>query len=119
MYKTKNKMKKATYLLLIILLAGCTSLQIETHQSKDVVGLASPVQLNNDKTIILLEDYFMDVSIIDSVKLNGERISISETNKKIIINPKESFPKLMVLEVFINGIPYHILCKKSEKLIKQ
>jgi len=118
MYKTKNKMKKATYLLLIILLAGCTSLQIETHQSKDVVGLASPVQLNNDKTIILLEDYFMDVSIIDSVKLNGERISISETNKKIIINPKESFPKLMVLEVFINGIPYHILCKKSEKINK-
>ena len=111
-------MKKAIYLLLVILLAGCTSLQIKTHQSKDIVGLASPVQLNTGNTVILLEDYFVDVSKIDSIKLNGKPISVSENGKKIIIKSEESFQKLMELEVYINKAPYQILCKKSEKINK-
>jgi len=111
-------MKKVIYLLFIIIFAGCSSKQIEIHQSKDIVGLASPVQLNTDSTIIFFEDYFVDVSKIESVKLNGKSVSLSEDNKKAIIKSEESFPRLMVMEVIVNGIPYHILCKKSEKINK-
>ncbi|MCD4773711.1 MAG: hypothetical protein K8R41_10060 [Bacteroidales bacterium] len=111
-------MKNITLLLLVIILAGCSSRQIEIHQSKDIVGLASPVQLNTDSTIIYLEDYFVDISKIESVKLNGKTVSLSEDNKKAIIKSEESFPRLMEMEVIVNGIPYQILCKKSEKINK-
>ena len=113
--------KAATFFITstaLIILAGCSSKQIEIHQSKDIVGLASPVQLNNDSTIIYFEDYFVDVSKIESVKLNGKTISLSEDHKKAIIKSEESFPRLMEMEVIVNGISYQILCKKSEKINK-
>ncbi|MEI2673400.1 MAG: hypothetical protein V9F05_05090 [Chitinophagaceae bacterium] len=89
-----------------------------TKAQHDIFGLAEPVQLELDTTIVMLEDYFIDVSKIKSVEAPGcFEFGLSNDKKKLyLIIIKDNVPeskhnnKLLLIT-----ITYDILLKKSKK----
>jgi len=109
--------RKIITFLLIIFLIGCRqqSTQLIIPTSSEIVGLASPVHLNVDSTIIYMEDYFNDVSLIDSVFLIDDKISLLSDKKEILIITDNNTPPLMELKVWFCDTSYSILVEKSRK----
>ena len=67
-----------------------------TKAQHDIFGLAEPVQLELDTTIVMLEDYFIDVSKIKSVEAPGcFEFGLSNDKKKLyLIIIKDNVPEL-------------------------
>ena len=110
---------KAGRILLVLLCvigiyAGCASdIKVPTHSQ--IEGLATPVNLGYEETEIVLQDYFNNPELIDSVKVpEGLTATLSNHKDKLLLSGSLAH-KLGVLEVQIKGIPYHLLLKKSEK----
>ncbi len=85
-------------------------------KKSEIVGLASPIQLNTGVTEIDLSDFFPLLEKIDTVYIPKFPKSIVAKGKtKISINPKE-LPLLSVLKVLVNSFEYSLLLKKSKKI---
>jgi len=83
----------------------------------EIVGIATPVTLNPDSTVIFLEDYFADVSLIDSVV--SEKCfsaNLAKDKKQVCIINKDNVPALSELKIWIGKTNYSLLLKKSERL---
>ncbi len=111
-------LKKITIILVLSVFISCRQDTIQFPETSEIIGLATPIMLNPEETEIVLEDYFTDVSLIDSVSipesLDGK---LTEDKKYLLVRKKtEILPYLMVLKVWVKGFPYAILLKKSEKL---
>lgn len=113
-------MKFKTFLALSVLafLIACQEKEISFPDVSQIVGLATPVQLNTLQTEVNLEDYFTNLNIIDSVSLPAGLTGILSADKKSLVfaKPSEDFPFLSVLNVWSQGFPYAILIKKSKKI---
>ncbi len=109
--------RKIISFLLIIFLIGCRqqSTQLIIPTSSEIVGLASTVHLNIDSTIIYMEDYFNNVSLIDSVFLIDDKISLSSDKKQLLIIADDNALPLMELKVWSFDTSYSILVEKSRK----
>lgn len=100
-------------------LAGCGSSEdMELPVISQINGIAAPVLLQPDSTVIELQDYFSSPGSIDSIFINKKldyRISSDSTQMTIV--PKEkSFPKLSAMTIWIDGFPYTLLLEKSPKI---
>ena len=111
-------MKRVIPFLFLVLLFSCQEPEIQFPEKSPIVGLASPIRLNPNETDIVMEDYFTDLSKIDSVTLPVQLSGNLSADKKIlhINNPGMNVPGLMVLNVWSEGFPYSILMKKSTKV---
>ena len=113
-------MKKQIYysLLFILLIYACSEQEVSYPTDSNIVGLGSPLQLNPETTEVYLEDYFSDVSAIDSVILpDNLRGELSADKKTLVISGAPAdFPFLSVLKIWSGGFPYSILVKKSKKI---
>ena len=107
-----------TLILVTIILFACNSNRFDLKYSGDseIFGLASPIDLNIDTTTVFLDDFVNNVEIIDSVTSgkNGN-INLSDNNKTLTIISNNDLPKLIDINCWINGVPYSLLAKKSEK----
>lgn len=85
-----------------------------TFAQNAIVGLASPIQLQPDSTLVLISDYFPFQSTIDSVKLfDGLQLGYLSKDSLII---KGSLTNLYsTLAVYIAQDKYEILIKQSAK----
>lgn len=92
------------------------SLSIPTQS--EVFGIASPISLGIDETIIYLEDFFTDASKVDSIVCDKNlSLEMLPDSSKISLKVKsDSLPKLSVLSVFAHGYKYSLLLKKSSKV---
>jgi len=107
-----------TILIIAITLFSCNSNRFDLKYSgeSEILGLASPIDLNIDTTSVFLSDFFNNVEIIDSVTCEkNENISLSDNNEILTIISNNDLPKLTVISCWINGVPYSLLAKKSEK----
>lgn len=114
-------MNKKILLIVIPLLifAFCTDkpMQIDIPEESAIVGLATPIELNTDTTVVYLNDFFPDVSVIDYVHIEHLDYKLSDDKKKItLIAPETDFPKLLMLKVYVNNFTYSVLVKKSKKI---
>jgi glycosidase len=111
-------MKKVLSFLLLILLFSCQESKIQYPENSLIVGLATPIRLNPAETDIMMEDYFTDLSKIDSVTLPSQFSGNLSADKKIlhVNSPGMNVPNLMVLKVWSGGFPHSILIKKSSKV---
>ena len=77
-----------------------------------IFGLATPIQLNNDTTRVLLSDYFQNSVEIDSFHITDliECKIIGDTLQLVSKDPEQ----LNVLTLYIEDTPYTILVKKSK-----
>lgn len=92
--------------------------KVSIPEKSEIFGLASPVNLNIEKTTVLLADFFIEPSNIDSVSANKNlSVSLSENKNEVnIIVVSDSLKKLSVLDIYSEGYKYSILLKKSDKI---
>ncbi len=114
-------MKKIVYLTLIIAgLTACSGKQSGNYipDSSEIRGLATPIQLNGTINEVILEDYFLDVSKIDSISVCPEIDFLISSDKKHLrlIASNSNIPQLSELKVWMKNTPYSILVKKSNKI---
>ncbi|MBN1338454.1 MAG: alpha-glucosidase C-terminal domain-containing protein [Bacteroidales bacterium] len=110
-----------TLLLLLItltLLSSCMKKKLQIHRESDIAGLASPVRLNTDITLVYLADYFADPSVIDSFTVHPAlQQRLSKDKKELTLNAGDGLlPALSALKVWRDGMAYSIPVRKSEKL---
>jgi glycosidase len=79
------------------------------------VGLATPVLLQPDTTIINLEDFFPDDSKVDSVMINDLKV-LQDDAHLIRYAPGKDIHVLNEMQVWVEGKPYSILVRKSRKI---
>lgn len=94
------------------------NLTINLPKVSEIRGLATPIQLVSEQSDINLEDYFLDVSKIDSIVANPV-FSIELSPDKKILNvhyETAKTPLLSEMKVWIKGTSYSLLVKKSKKL---
>ena len=116
-------MKKLIMLAFIssIFSFGCnknTEKDFKIAEESEIYGIATPIRLNIDETVVYLADFFTDVSKIDSIRCD-KNISFQHTDDFAKITLKivsDSLPKLSILNVFADGYKYSLLLKKSTKI---
>ncbi len=105
-------------LLITLIVVSCSTKKTETVQQTNIVGLASPIKLQPNKTIVFLADYFNYPEKIDSISVN-ESISfiLSKDNNTLILSKSnDSLPKLSSLKVWISKVAYSVLVVNSNKI---
>ncbi|MCB0734333.1 MAG: alpha-amylase [Bacteroidetes bacterium] len=95
--------------------SGCGDKQkSSTPKDSKLFGLASPIQLDWGSNTVLLNDYFPDDLLIDSIRIDGPlTFGLDEaTGMLLTIHcATQELPRLMNMTVFAEGIPYGILLK--------
>src|SRR5690554_6719583 len=109
-------MKKLNIILAIVFVmaASCTS-NNELPENPQIVGLASPINLELDTTTILTADFFIDPSLIDSVSSPGNMGSMLSPDRDSVILTGNLEKPLGVIKFWIDGYAHHILARKSNK----
>jgi cyclomaltodextrinase len=101
-------------------LMACTSSDSIPNlpQKLAIRDLATPIQLVSEQSEINLEDYFLDVTQIDSIKmLTVFQVALSSDKKFAKISYETTnTPLLSEMKVWVKGFPYSLLIKKSKKL---
>ncbi len=92
----------------LILAAGCSK-NTSTPEASKLFGLASPIQLVGDTTVVVIADYFEIPMHIDSV-VSDDAITISLDTANLYLVSKNTKP-LSNLTIYAEGIPYAILVK--------
>lgn len=105
------------FLFLTTTFFSCNEKKISQKFGNEIFGLATPITLGPKETQIHLEDFFTDVSKIDSVQVEETFSKALSTNKKILTLKNENeTPKISTAKVWIDGVPYSLLLKKSRKV---
>ena len=114
-------MRPLYFLALLILGTSCTNpqdqpqLQTEGQQNY-LLGIASPIKLNPERTFINLEDYFIDINLIDAANLDGVELAIDRKNRGVeVVGGIESV--IGNLEVIVQGQSYDIPVLASKKIL--
>jgi cyclomaltodextrinase / maltogenic alpha-amylase / neopullulanase len=114
-------MKRFQLILIASLLAF---LSCQTDQTKkfptesQIPGIAMPFKLSGLQSVLVLQDYFIDPSLVDSVKGN-EAFTFhlhSESGEVVITARNHDVPHYSDLRLWAGGHKYSILLEKSRKL---
>ncbi|MDD2548797.1 MAG: alpha-amylase family glycosyl hydrolase [Bacteroidales bacterium] len=113
-------MSRLRLVLIAVLLTSCGAREtIPNYAEKsEIYDLASVVQLASSETEINLDDYFMDVMLIDSVVAPPIfDVLMSADKKKVrLLSHDEAIPQLSELKVWADGACYSLLMRKSRKV---
>ncbi len=113
-------MKRILIISFVSLLTSCGAREIIPNYSKesDISGLASIIQLAGNETEVQLDDYFMDVSAIDSVVAPPYfNTALSDDGKILKFTAKgEEIQRLSELKVWIDDVCYSLLMRKNRRL---
>jgi cyclomaltodextrinase / maltogenic alpha-amylase / neopullulanase len=115
---TKNplSMKNIIFICLIIVVFGCSPQPKPLPQSHFIPGIALPLRLDKDRSEIFLSDFVPDVTIIDSVLIDGKKVNMNEDKSKIEYQvPKDAAP-LMEMRIWSKGSYQSVLAMKSRKV---
>ncbi len=85
----------------------------DVHGDPLIIGKASPILLDNDKTKIVITDYVLDPTRVDSITNEGQ---LSQTqNGDTLVLTRTLHTPLSSLHFWSNGIAESVLLKKSNK----
>ncbi|MCX6252302.1 MAG: alpha-amylase family glycosyl hydrolase [Bacteroidetes bacterium] len=113
------KLQHFFLILFATALFACTNNEdLPVPKESQSTGLAAPLMLQPDSTMIQLQDYFLDPKKIDSVRIDPSlNFAISPDSAKMVITVgQKSTPKMSVMNVWIKGYSYTILLEKSRKI---
>ncbi|MBO6586605.1 MAG: hypothetical protein JJ953_10905 [Gracilimonas sp.] len=109
-----NKILKFTIAALALWAMGCSS-YIDAPKDSQIIGQASPISLEFDKTTIITADYFISPSLIDSVVVPASLSAVlSQDREEVVLSGSLDNP-LGVMTFWVDGYGYDILLKKSNK----
>ncbi|RNC85777.1 MAG: alpha-amlyase [Balneola sp.] len=105
-------MKKSLgFVLLTFLLFACNP---KNNLDSEIVGLASPINLGYEETELILEDFFIDASLVTEI-IAPEGLKAGAINDGIVTLSGSLENPIDVLKINANNELYTILLKKSEK----
>jgi len=107
-------MRKLAGLLFVVLIWGCNTSDDIKHGNQ-IIGLASPITLGYDSTIVILDDYFIDSQVIDSVSTPASISHYLTDNNETLILKGDISSKLDIISFHENEVSYDILLKKTAK----
>lgn len=85
----------------------------------DIFGLASPIELSQEETLVVLTDYFHPdvIQKIDSVRVHaGLNAKITGNGTLLSIQPRSmNIPHLSEVIIWLEGKPYSILARKANR----
>ncbi|NCP06186.1 MAG: alpha-amylase [Flavobacteriales bacterium] len=110
-------MKKLVGLCIILISFGCSDKKIEAFSLEtNIKGMASPIYLVETKNEIVVSDYFLDVSKVDSIASNSNyKTTLSDDKNTLILSLNNDTPSLMNLRLWTGTIPNDIPLLKGEK----
>lgn len=114
--KSKKLFYRSAFVFATLLSLSCQKEQKKRMYplQSQIIGLASPISLEFDSTIVFLEDYFLNPDLIDSISTPAELLSKKDGQmlylKGNIENP------LDYIQCHIGLYNYHILIKQSNKI---
>ncbi len=111
-------MKKSFYLILILLtIAGCRRAErVHLPATSNIVGLASPVLLEYDTTVVYLSDYFRDTSAIEGIEIPGMADSLFHLRDgRVTIAPVAATEAVYLLQVEADSITESVPLFRSAK----
>ncbi len=111
-------MRRFYFLFLASLLFGCIQekYRLPYQDGGEIIGLAGPVKLQKDTTTLYLQDYFVDVSRIDSIDIQeAAQILVSGDHEVVKVIPDRDAPWMMNLQAWIKGVPYSIPLERSAR----
>lgn len=102
--------------LLGLLAVSCNTKGKALGQPSVIKGMATPIRLDVDSTSVLLTDYFLNVSEIDSTSTTkGFESSIDKDKTTLKLKTLANAPALGNLRVWTNGVANDISLFKSAK----
>lgn len=110
-------MRNVFYSLIIVFafFGGCRP-NVEFNLLADslMVGLASPIQLNPDTTLVVVSDYFPTVPTFDSVTATqGIKVSINDSVIQLVVFGA-GLPSTGTISFYVGNDQYDILLKRSD-----
>jgi cyclomaltodextrinase / maltogenic alpha-amylase / neopullulanase len=109
-------MKKIIILLLPGLIVACSIHRTPLPEDHFIPGIAIPLRLEKDSSRVILADFVPDVSIIDSVYMDGKKILLPIDKSNFIYRtPGESKP-LLEMKIWSKGSYQSVPVFKSRKI---
>lgn len=111
-------MKRSVYLILILFaIAGCSrNVRTPLPAASNIVGLASPVLLEYDTTVVFLPDYFRDPAAIDDIAIPGMADSLYLLHEgKVTIAPVADAAAVYLLQVEADSLTESVPLFRSAK----
>ncbi|HSN50875.1 MAG TPA: alpha-amylase family glycosyl hydrolase, partial [Bacteroidales bacterium] len=117
--------RKYTFLQVSFLIAGLWLIQacknhedIAVSPNPEMTGLAAPIMLQPDSTVVELSDYLRHPKAIDSLMVNPAlKFRFSEDSSQLTLIAKDrSLPRLSVMKVWANGYSYSLVIERSTKI---
>jgi cyclomaltodextrinase / maltogenic alpha-amylase / neopullulanase len=109
-------MKSLSIICLIVIALGCNPQPRPLPKNHFIPGIAMPLRLDKDWSEIILSDFVPDFSLIDSVFIEGKKVSHGPDKNKIEYEiPKEAKP-LMEMKIWSKGSYQSVLVMKSRKV---
>lgn len=103
--------KKGFFGVLFILIVGCGP---SIDPDKQVVGLATPIQLRFEETTLVLEDYFMEPGDIDVFTIPEGLTSERPHPDTLILRGRLTRPADVMTAALNSGVRIDLLLKRSE-----
>ena len=88
--------------------------QILLESNHNLVGIATPINLQPGKTTVPVEDYFINPQIIDSVRYTNGSAEMSNDKKTLLLENTSTEP-IGKLKVYSGDTIFSLLTKSSDK----
>tara|TARA_R110002126_G_scaffold200584_4_gene348183 strand:+ start:21636 stop:23984 length:2349 start_codon:yes stop_codon:yes gene_type:complete len=107
-------MRKLSVFILIASIWGCSSYS-DVKYGDQIVGLGSPIGLGFDSTVVVMQDYFMEPSGIDSISAPKSITYYFNGDRSELILKGDISGKIDVISFFDGDVTYDLLVKKTSK----
>lgn len=109
-------MRNLFFIVSLVILAGCAKLQLNfPAESENNINLNTLLTINSVSDTIFLQDFIFDTNQIDSVTCQNLELNLSSDKKILTINIDEINSRFFDLKLWVEGVPYSVPCRKSDK----
>jgi cyclomaltodextrinase / maltogenic alpha-amylase / neopullulanase len=109
-------MKRFSLIILVLLAFACSRERLPLPGNHFIPGLAMPLRLDKDQSQIILTDFIPDVSIIDSVRIEGSETGLSVDKSVLTVNNTSGLKPLAEMKIWSKGGYQSVLIMKSRKV---
>ena len=109
-------MKRLIFCFLILIMSGCIKMPTPLPSDHFIPGITLPLKLDKGQDMIILTDFVPDVTIIDSVTLNGKLQKIALDKNILFISRPDDLMPINEIVIWSEGSYQSVLVMKSRKI---
>lgn len=85
-------------------------------ENENTLNLNTLLTLNTGVDTVITQDFILDTHQIDSVTCCDAKVNLSPDKTLFTVNVSSATPPFFNIEIWIQGIPYSIPCRKTDKI---